>query len=137
MYAIIETGGKQIRVEPGHKVRVERLRAEVGERASSLTKCCWLRMTNKRKLARHMLKVPPVTARVLDHGRDKKIRVIKMKRRKNYRRTYGHRQDFTELEILSIGAPAEKKTESESATKEDDSAEGMIRSLIFSQLESG
>ena len=122
MYAIIETGGKQIRVEPGHKVRVERLRAEVGE-SVQFDKVLLVADDEQTQVGTPHVEGTPVTARVLDHGRDKKIRVIKMKRRKNYRRTYGHRQDFTELEILSIGAPAEKKTESESATEEDDSSE--------------
>ena len=103
MYAIIETGGKQLRVEPGNKVRVERLRAEVGDNVE-FDKVLLVADDQETKLGTPHVEDAPVTAKVLDHGRGKKIRVVKMKRRKNYRRTYGHRQDYTELEILSIGS---------------------------------
>lgn len=122
MYAIIETGGKQIRVAPGNRVRVERLRAEVGDNVQ-FDKVLLVADDKETQIGTPHVEAAPVTAKVLDHGRDKKIRVIKMKRRKNYRRTYGHRQDYTELEILSIGAAKKKKSKSKPKTQKDDSAE--------------
>lgn len=123
MYAIIETGGKQIRVEPGHKVRVERLGAQVGE-SVQFDRVLLVADDKQTQIGTPHVDGTPVTAKVLDHGRGKKIRVFKMKRRKNYRRSYGHRQDYTELEILSIGAPQEDRDKSEPATtNNDDSAE--------------
>ena len=109
MYAIIETGGKQVRAEPGKKIRVERLKAAVGENYQ-FDNVLLVADEGKTMIGTPHLEDSPVIARVLDHGRGKKIRVIKMKRRKNYRRTQGHRQDYTELEVLSIGKLEENET---------------------------
>ena len=104
MYAIIETGGKQVRVQPGNKIRVERLKAEIGADVQ-FDNVLLVAGENETKIGTPHVEDTPVFAKVLDHGRGEKIRVIKMKRRKNYRRTQGHRQSYTELEILSIGEP--------------------------------
>ncbi len=123
MYAIIETGGKQVRVEPGSKIRVERLTGDVGENIQ-FDNVLLVADGDKTCVGTPHVKDSPVSAKILEQGRGKKIRVIKMKRRKNYRRTYGHRQDYTELEILSIGdahqAPEEIK---EPASETEDSTE--------------
>ncbi len=110
MYAIIETGGKQVRVEPGSKVRVERLRGEVGD-SVQLDSVLLVSDENETVVGTPHVEGSSVFAKILDQGRGRKIRVIKMKRRKNYRRTYGHRQDYTELEVLSIGPPEESAEE--------------------------
>lgn len=123
MYAIIETGGKQVRVEPGSKIRVERLRAEVGE-TIQFENVLLVADETDSVVGTPYVEDSPVSAKILAHGRGKKIRVIKMKRRKNYRRTYGHRQDYTELEILTIGtANNVQKTSGESAADEKITAE--------------
>jgi len=123
MYAIIETGGKQVRVEPGRKIRVERLSGDVGD---SIQFDHVLLVANGTDIAVGTPHVEdwPVSAKILEHGRGKKLRVIKMKRRKNYRRTHGHRQGYTELEILSIGdVQAVQKADIEPATEQDELTE--------------
>ncbi len=117
MYAIIETGGKQVRVEPGSKIRVERLHAEVGENIQ-FDNVLLVADGAETVVGTPHVDDSPVCAKILEHGRGKKIRVIKLKRRKNYRRTYGHRQDYTELEILSIGSVAQEPQASDHTAAE-------------------
>ncbi len=125
MYAIVETGGKQFRVEPGEKIRVERLPTPVGENVQFENVLLVVNETETLIGTPHVENMP-VFAKVLDHGRGEKIKVVKMKRRKNYRRTQGHRQNYTELEILSIGEepqtelPAEVPEEAPEATSDSD-----------------
>ena len=106
MYAIIETGGKQVRVEPGNRIKVERLSGEVGDNVQ-FDNVLLVSDGTQTVIGTPHVEDTPVIAKILDHGRGKKIRVIKMKRRKNYQRTYGHRQNYTELEVLSIGAASD------------------------------
>ncbi|NPV54857.1 MAG: 50S ribosomal protein L21 [Firmicutes bacterium] len=110
MYAVIETGGKQYRVQEGDIIRVEKLDAPVGE-SIELDKVLLVSDQGDNGEARVMVGKPvlenaKVAARVLDHGRAKKILVFKYKAKKNYRRRYGHRQPFTELRIEKIEGPA-------------------------------
>ncbi len=102
MYAIVETGGKQYRVSEGQTLRVDRIEAEEG---SELTLEQVL-MVGGEKVAvgTPYVKGAAVKARVVRHGRARKVVVFKMKRRKNYRRKRGHRQHFTELRILEVRA---------------------------------
>ena len=102
MYAIIETGGKQHKVTLGAKIRVEKLNASIGSDVQ-IDKVLLVSDNDQTAVGTPYVENMPVCAKVVDHGRGKKIRVIKMKRRKNYRRTQGHRQDYTELQILSVG----------------------------------
>ena len=128
MYAIIETGGKQVRVEPGNRIKVERLSGEVGDNVQ-FDNVLLVSDGTQTVIGTPHVEDSPVIAKILDHGRGKKIRVIKMKRRKNYQRTYGHRQNYTELEVLSIGAASESKEKkvaskaSEADSNKDESAE--------------
>lgn len=128
MYAIIETGGKQVRVEPGNRIKVERLRGEVGDNVQ-FDSVLLVSDGTQTVIGTPHVEDTPVIAKILDHGRGKKIRVIKMKRRKNYRRTQGHRQNYTELEVLSIGAASDSNEEavasnvSETDSGNDESAE--------------
>lgn len=122
MYAIIETGGKQYRVSPGNKVRVEKINADVG--ANIQIDSVLLVSGEETLIGTPHVKSMPVHARVISHGRGDKIRVIKMKRRKNYRRTQGHRQDYSELEILGIGElPEPEPKVVESALKSDETTD--------------
>ena len=128
MYAIIETGGKQVRVEPGNRIKVERLSGEVGDNVQ-FDNVLLVSDGTQTVIGTPHVEDSPVIAKILDHGRGKKIRVIKMKRRKNYQRTYGHRQNYTEIEVLSIGAASDSNEKtvvsnvSETDSSNDESAE--------------
>ena len=102
MYAIIETGGKQIRVEVGSKIFVEKLEAEVG---STLTLDKVLLVGGKSvKVGAPYVEGATVTARVEKQGKSKKIRVFKYKAKANEHKTIGHRQPYTCLVIEAINA---------------------------------
>ncbi len=102
MYAIVETGGKQYRVSEGETLRVDRVDAEEG---AELTLDKVLMVGGEQvAVGTPYVQGAAVKAQVVRHGRDRKIIVFKMKRRKNYRRKRGHRQAFTELRILEVRA---------------------------------
>ena len=104
MYAVIKTGGKQYRVEPGERLRVEKLPGDKGAKVTFGE----VLMVGGGETAARVGKpfVPGVTvvAEVVAQDRAKKIIVFKMRRRKNYRRKNGHRQWFTEVKITGITA---------------------------------
>ena len=100
MYAIIETGGKQVRVEVGGKIYVEKLEAEVG---STITIDKVLLVGDKSvKVGTPYVEGAKVTAKVEKQGLGKKIRVFKYKSKSNEHKTIGHRQPYTCLVIESI-----------------------------------
>ena len=102
MYAIIETGGKQVRVEVGSKIYVEKLDAEVG---STITLDKVLLIGDKAvKVGTPYLDGAKVTAKVEKQGKGKKIRVFKYKAKANEHKTIGHRQPYTCLVIEAINA---------------------------------
>ncbi len=102
MYAIIETGGKQVRVEVGQKIFVEKLEAEVG---STFTFDKVLLVADaKVSIGTPYVKGATVTAKVEKQGKNKKIRVFKYKNKANERKTIGHRQPYTCLVIEAINA---------------------------------
>jgi len=103
MYAVIETGGKQYKVAPGDKIRVEKLDAEVGAEIE-LDKVLLVAGENGIKVGNPVVAGAKVVAKVTDHGKGKKILVFKYKPKKNYRRRQGHRQPYTELVIDKIEA---------------------------------
>lgn len=101
MYAIIETGGKQYRVENGTLVQVESLPGEVG----GTVELSQVRLVHNDKgllVGQPLVKGAKVKAEIVDQGRTRSIMVFKKQRRKNYRRTKGHRQGFTKLRITGI-----------------------------------
>ena len=101
MYAVVETGGKQYRVEPGDTLSVEKVVGEVG----SLLELKQVRLVQGEDglvVGRPWVEQARVTAKIIRHGRTRSITIFKKKRRKNYRRTKGHRQAFTQLEITDI-----------------------------------
>ena len=102
MFAVVETGGKQYKVAVGDRVKVEKLAAEAGE-SVSLDRVLMVADGENVSVGSPVLDGRSVSAKVLSHGRADKIRIFKMKRRKGYRRSQGHRQSFTELEITDIG----------------------------------
>lgn len=98
--AIIRTGGKQFTVEAGATVRVPSLKNEVG--ASVDLEVLALGEGKETKVGSPLVEGAKVTATIVDHGRAPKIVVFKKKRRKQYKRTKGHRQGYTTLKIESI-----------------------------------
>ena len=100
-YAIIRTGGKQFRVEEGASVRVPLIDKQVGE--SVELDVLMIAGGDEPKVGSPLVDGAHVAATVVDHGRDTKIIVFKKKRRKQYKRKQGHRQDYTTLKIGSIG----------------------------------
>ena len=100
-YAIIRTGGKQFRVEPGQKIRVPSLEAEPGAKVTFEDVLLGAADGNVR-LGGPTLAGAKVTGEVVRHGKGDKIVVFKFKRRKNYARKQGHRQKFTEVKIGDI-----------------------------------
>ncbi|MYA30533.1 MAG: 50S ribosomal protein L21 [Gammaproteobacteria bacterium] len=105
MFAVIATGGKQYCVSEGQRVRVERLSADVGDELRFDAMLIGGQEGSETRIATSGKPVGQVRATVCEHGRAKKIEVIKFKRRKDYRRTLGHRQQFTTVEIAGIDLP--------------------------------
>ncbi|NLY31603.1 MAG: 50S ribosomal protein L21 [Firmicutes bacterium] len=100
MYAILENGGKQYRVSEGDVVFLEKIQAEPGSTVS-FTEVLAVGMNDKLILGKPYVKAS-VSAKVLDHGKAKKVVVFKYKAKKNYRRKQGHRQPFTKVSIEKI-----------------------------------
>jgi large subunit ribosomal protein L21 len=103
MYAVFKTGGKQYRATTGDILKVEKIEAEKGATVE-LDQVLMVGEGEDVKIGAPYLEGGKVTATVVDHGRREKIKVIKFKRRKNYRRQMGHRQYFTQIEITGIDA---------------------------------
>ena len=101
MYAVVRTGGKQYRLGIGDSVKVEKLPNEVGN-IVELSQILMVSDGNEVKVGAPLVTGASVKAEIVGHGRNKKIRVFKMKRRKKYRRTQGHRQAFTQLKVTEI-----------------------------------
>ena len=101
MYAVIKTGGKQYRVSSGEKVKVEQLAAEVGSQITIDT-VLMVADGDKISIGRPLVKGAKVKATVVDQGRGEKVRVFKMRRRKQSKKEQGHRQNFTEIQVDKI-----------------------------------
>jgi large subunit ribosomal protein L21 len=101
MYAVVKTGGKQYRVAPGEKLKVEQIPADVGAEVV-LDQVLLVGEGESVRLGKPTVAGAAVKATVVAHGRGDKVRIFKMRRRKNYRKTQGHRQNYTELKIESI-----------------------------------
>ncbi|MDD2569143.1 MAG: 50S ribosomal protein L21 [Clostridia bacterium] len=103
MYAIIESGGKQYKVAEGDVVRVELLKAEVGE-TIELDRVLAINGDAGMQLGNPVVEGAKVSAKVIEHGKGKKVVVFRYKAKKNVRKKNGHRQPFTALEIQKINA---------------------------------
>ena len=101
MYAVVRTGGKQVRVEPGARVRVEKISGQVGE-SVELDDVLLVAGEGDLKIGTPVVEGAKVVGTITAQGRHPKITVFKMKRRKGYRRAQGHRQDFTEIRVDAI-----------------------------------
>jgi len=104
MYAVIKSGGKQYRVKPGDTIKVEKISAEEGSEVR-IDDVLLLADGDDIQVGTPLLAGASVTATVKSHGRGPKIRVVKFKRRKQYRKQMGHRQAYTELAINAIQTP--------------------------------
>jgi len=100
-YAVVETGGKQYRVSEGEIIQVEKLPGKVGE-SVELRPVLLLRRGQEVETKPSELSEAAIRGEIVRHGRGKKLRIFKFKRRKNVRRTLGHRQDFTAVRITQI-----------------------------------
>jgi len=117
MFAVIQTGGKQYRVSPRDVIRVERLSSPAGGEIE-LTDVLAMSRDDGVELGHPLLEGARVAATVLEHCRADKIIVFRKQRRKNYRRTHGHRQHQTVLRIEEILAAGEKRSPVKAASAE-------------------
>lgn len=101
MHAVIKSGGKQYRVAAGDKLNLETLAGDIGAEVR-FEQVLMVGEGDDVAIGKPFVEGAAVTARVLEHGRGDKIRVIKFKRRKHYKRTMGHRQNYTRVEITDI-----------------------------------
>jgi len=101
MYAVIRTGGKQYRVSAGEKLKIEQIPADIGSEIL-LDQVLMVGDGKAVKLGTPLLSDAAVKARVLGHGRGEKVRIFKLRRRKHFRKSQGHRQNYTEIEIVGI-----------------------------------
>lgn len=103
MYAVIRSGGKQYRVEPGGQLRVETLAAEVGAPVA-FGEVLMIGEGESVTLGTPTVQGAEVKATVIAHGRGDKLKIFKLRRRKHYQKHQGHRQDYTEVRIDQIVA---------------------------------
>lgn len=103
MYAVIKSGGKQHRVVEGERLKVELLAVEPGQ-TITIEDVLMVVNGDSIQIGTPIVAGAKVTAEVLQHGRHDKVRIVKFRRRKHYRKQAGHRQYFTELKITGISA---------------------------------
>ena len=103
MYAVIKTGGKQHKVAEGEILKVEKLKASKGE-PIDITDVLLIEKDGEVTLGSPFIEGAKVTAKILRHGKEDKVTIIKMKRRKDYRKKQGHRQNYSEIQIEQISA---------------------------------
>ncbi|MGZ9057861.1 MAG: 50S ribosomal protein L21 [Burkholderiaceae bacterium] len=102
MYAVIKSGGKQYRVAAGDTVKIETVQGDVGQQLK-LTDVLTIADGDNLRFGAPFVAGAAVMATVLGHGRHDKITIFKMRRRKHFQKHGGHRQNYTELRIDSIG----------------------------------
>ena len=103
MYAVIETGGKQYRVTPGQSIEVDTIAGEIGADVE-FDRVLAISNDSNELVFGDALKNARVRAKIAAHGRGDKVLVFKFKRKKQYKRTIGHRQNYTRLEVQEISA---------------------------------
>ena len=101
MYAVIKTGGKQHKVAEGEILKVEKLKASEGE-PIDITDVLLIEKDGEVTIGSPFIEGAKVTAKILRHGKEDKVTIIKMKRRKDYRKKQGHRQNYSEIQIEQI-----------------------------------
>lgn len=116
MYAVIVTGGRQYRVAQGEILRVEKLVADVGAEIT-LDQVLLVGEGEGVTVGAPLVAGASVTAKVRSHGRAEKIRIVKFRRRKHHRKETGHRQHYTEIEIVGIAGAGTKKRAAKAEAK--------------------
>jgi large subunit ribosomal protein L21 len=101
MYAVIKTGGKQYKVAAGEKLKVEQIPADIGSEIT-LDQVLAVGAGDTMTFGAPLVQGAKVLATVVAHGRHDKVKIFKMRRRKHYQKRQGHRQNYTELQIVSI-----------------------------------
>ena len=122
MYAVIETGGKQYRVQEGDVITIEKLDAEAGKKVE-FDKVLVLSDDNGLKVGTPYLEGAKVVGKVVENGKGQKIVIFKYKNKKDYRKKQGHRQPYTMVEINDLGGvekkPAKKAEPKAEAPKKE------------------
>jgi large subunit ribosomal protein L21 len=113
MYALVDYLGKQIKVEPKTEVKVPLTSGDIGDKIT-LDKVLFLDDGKEIKIGKPTIEGASINAKIVSHGRERKVIVFKFKRRKGYQKKQGHRQDYS---ILSIGTFGSKKTVKKATTK--------------------
>jgi large subunit ribosomal protein L21 len=103
MYAVIKTGGKQYKVAAGEKIKVEAIAADVGQEIV-IEQVLAVGNGAELKVGTPWVAGASVKATVVAHGKHDKVRIFKMRRRKHYKKSQGHRQQYTELSISAVNA---------------------------------
>ena len=103
MYAVVKTGGKQYKVAAGEKLKVEQIPADIGSEIT-LDQVLAVGEGESIRFGTPLVEGAQVQATVVAQGRHKKVKIFKMRRRKHYQKRQGHRQNYTELQIVSINA---------------------------------
>ena len=103
MYAVIKTGGKQYRVAPGEKIKIEQIPADVGAQIV-LDQVLMVGSGDAVTIGQPLVAGALVNATVVSQGRHDKVTIFKMRRRKHYQKRQGHRQNYTEIQIGEIKA---------------------------------
>ena len=101
MYAVIQSGGKQHRVEEGEQIKLEKIEAATGDTVE-FDQVLMVGAGSDVRIGAPLVAGGKVTAEVVSHGRHDKIRIVKFNRRKHYRKETGHRQWYTEVKITAI-----------------------------------
>ena len=101
MYAVVKTGGKQYKVAPGEKLKIEQIPADVGAEVI-IDQVLMIGEGDSVRLGQPNVAGATVKATVVSQGRGEKVKIFKMRRRKHYQKHQGHRQNYTELKIDAI-----------------------------------
>jgi len=115
MYAVFKTGGKQYRAAQGEKIKLEKLESKSGKKVV-FEEVLLVGEGSEINVGTPYLADVTVEAKILSEGKDKKIEVIKFKRRKNYKRNFGHRQCYTLVEITAIKLQKKQTTTAKKTT---------------------
>ncbi|MBV8514401.1 MAG: 50S ribosomal protein L21 [Acidobacteria bacterium] len=101
MFAVIKTGGKQYRVAPGDTIRIERVQGDVGEKVTFVSVLA-VHNDDKKLVAGSDASKATVTGKIIAHGRNKKVTVLKFKKTNQYKISRGHRQNYTSVQVSDI-----------------------------------
>ena len=119
MYAVIESGGKQHRVEEGEILQLEKLDAAAGDKVK-FDRILLLGEGESVKIGKPYVEGGQVEAKVVKQGRGEKIKIVKFNRRKHFKKQQGHRQFFTEVEITAIKVKAKAKPKAKVKSSDED-----------------